>query len=158
MSCQYTYVTDYYLMERLPEFMKNKTPRFDCTASTGSYPLFEEMANKSRVKRFFCYYNGLPNSFSQHAKNNAEMAITNTKNISSVFIPTMNKCWLGYGDVKGTQDALLFVFNGDYTRMEIFVARGYKNNRKGLFNLLYDNELADQLDRLRERAINQVNI
>ena len=86
------------------------------------------------------------------------MAITNTKNISSVFIPILNKHWLGYGDVKGTQDALLFVFNGDYTRMEIFVARGYKNNRKGLFNLLYDNELSEQLDMLRERAINQVNL
>lgn len=158
MSCQYTYVTDYYRLERLPEFQKNKTPRFDCTASTGSYPPFEEIANKSRVKRFFCYYNGLPDTFSQNAKKNAEMAITNTKNISSVFIPILNKHWLGYGDVKGTQDALLFVFNGDYTRMEIFVARGYKNNRKGLFNLLYDNELSEQLDMLRERAINQVNL
>lgn len=158
MSGEYTYVTDYYRMERLPEFQKNKTPRFDCTASTGSYPAFEQIANKSRVKRFFCYYNGLPDSFSQNAKNNAEMAITNTKNISSVFIPILNKHWLGYGDVRGTQDALLFVFSGDYSVMEIFVARGYKNNRKGLFNLLYDNELAEQLDRLRERAVNLVNI
>lgn len=150
-------LTDYYRMERLPNFIKNRTPRFDCTASTGGYPLFEDIASRSRAKRFFCYYNGLPNSFSLSAKNNAEMAITNAKNISSVFIPVLNKNWLGYGDVKGTHDALLFVFSNDYSIMEIFIARGYKNNRKRLFDILYDNELCDELHQLRERAVNLVN-
>ena len=150
-------LTDYYLLERLPEFLKNRTPRFDCTASTGEYPPFEDLASKSRVKRFFCYFNGLPNSFSENAKNKAERCITNTKNISSVFIPVLNKHWLGYGDVKGTQDALLFVFSWDYSRMEIFVARGYKNNQKRLYNLLYDNELMEEMDKLRNRTVNQVN-
>ncbi len=150
-------LTDYYMLERLPEFLKNRTPRFDCTASTGEYPPFEDIASKSRVKRFFCYFNGLPNSFSEKAKNKAERCITNTKNISSVFIPVLNKHWLGYGDVKGTQDALLFVFSWNYSRMEIFVARGYKNNQKRLFNLLYDNELMEEMDKLRDRTVNLVN-
>jgi hypothetical protein len=150
-------LTDYYMLERLPEFLKNRTPRFDCTASTGEYPPFEDIASKSRVKRFFCYFNGLPNSFSENARNKAERCITNTKNISSVFIPILNKHWLGYGDVKGTQDALLFVFLWDYSRMEIFVARGHKNNQKRLFNLLYDNELMEEMDKLRNRTVNLVN-
>lgn len=150
-------LTDYYSLERLPEFLKNRTPRYDCTSSTGEYPPFEDIANKSRVKRFFCYYNGVPDSFSDRARNKAERAITNTKNISSVFIPILHKILLGYGDVKGTQDALLFVFSSDYSKMEIFVARGYKYNSKRLFNLLFDNELIDEMNRLRSRAINLVN-
>lgn len=150
-------LTDYYRLERLAEFLMNRTPRFDCKASTGEYPPFEDIARKSRVKRFFCYYNGLPNSFSENAKNKAERCITNTNSISSVFIPSLDKQQLGYGDVKGTQDALLFVFSPDYSSMEIFVARGYKNNQKRLFNLLYDNELVEEMHRLRNRAVNQVN-
>lgn len=147
------HLTDYYKLRRLPEYAENKTPRFDCVSSTGSYPQFEFIAQRSRVKRFFVYYNGIPDSFSSNAKNNAERAITNTRNISSVFIPTLNKPFLGYGDVRETQDAILFIFSYDYMEMEIFIARGLKNNQKQLYNLLYDNELFDEITILREKSI-----
>jgi len=145
-------LTDYYKLERLPEFAKNKTPRFDCIASTGEYPLFENMAARSKVNRFFCYYNGIPGTFSSKAKQNAERAITNTKNISSVFIPNLKKPLLGFGDVKGTQDAILFVFSPDCIAMEVFIARGYKNNKRGLYNLLVDGELNGEIEIIRNRT------
>lgn len=127
-------LTDYYKMERLQEFSSNKTPRFDCVASTQEYPLFEEIAARSRVKRFFCYYNGVPDSFSEHAKQKAERTITNGRHISSVFIPNLDFPLLGHGDVRGTQDALLFVLSPDYKSMELFIARGYKNDQEGYFS------------------------
>ena len=145
-------LTDYYSLERLPENMSKRTPRYDTTASTGSYPLFESMAARSRVKRFFCYYNGLPDSFSNRAHQKAERAITNTKNISSVFIPYLDKPLYGYGDVKGSQDAILFIFSADYTRLELFIARGYRSNARALFQRFLDGGLNSELEILRGLA------
>lgn len=142
-------LSDYYKLERLPEFANRKTPRYDCTASTGRYPLFERMAAASRVKRFFCYYNGIPGSFSDIARQQAERAITNTKNISSVFIPDLHSPLYGFGDVKGTLDAILFIFSPDYQTMEIFISRGNKMNQRGVYNLLVSGQLNGELAALR---------
>ena len=148
-------LTDYYRMVRLQEYANNKTPRYDCVASTGEYPRFEEMASRSKVKRFYCYYNGIPDTFSNRARQKAERAITSTKNISSVFIPNISKPLFGYGDVKGTQDAILFVFSTDYNLMEIFIARGYKCNQKALYTAMMRGDLNVEINRIRQAAINQ---
>ena len=42
-------ITDYYRLRILPENEGKKTVRFDTVASSGSYPLFENMAEKSKV-------------------------------------------------------------------------------------------------------------
>ena len=60
---------------------------------------------------------------------------------------------MGYGDVRNTQDAILIVFNGTYSQMEIFVARGQKNNRMQLYNLLADGELDSEMDSLKKQAV-----
>ena len=142
-------LTDYY---KLQEIKLVKSRRFDCIASTHGYPPFEEIANASTVKRFFCYYNGIPDSFNAKVKRETDRAITNRKNISSVFIPDLNNPLLGYGDVKDTNDALLFVFSEDYKQIEVFIARGMKNNVKGLFALFADGELAREMESLRQQA------
>lgn len=142
-------LTDYYRMERLPENDSKRTPRFDCVASTKSYPPFQAMAAKSRQKRFFCYYNGIPDSFSDRARNQAERAITNGKNISSVYVPNMNNIHKGFGDVRNTNDAIIFEFSEDWRTMELFIARGYKNGQAGLFQMYYSGELRSEVERLR---------
>jgi hypothetical protein len=43
-------LTDYY---RMQEIKILKSHRYDCTASTGSYPSFEAIANSSKVERFY---------------------------------------------------------------------------------------------------------
>lgn len=142
-------LTDYYKME---EVKVRKSHRFDCTASTGGYNPFEAIASRSRDKRFFIYYNGIPDSFSANAQRQADRAITNGDNLSSVYIPDLDTPLMGYGDMQGTNDALLFLFKEDYKQMEIFVARGYKNNVKGLFALFAEGELSAETDRLRQQA------
>lgn len=142
-------LTDYYKMQ---EIKVVKSHRFDCIASTGEYEPFEAIALRGRDKRFFFYYNGVPDTFSADAKRKAERAITNSNNISSVFIPDLDNPLLGFGDVVNTNDALLFLFSEDYRQIEVFVARGYKHNVKQLFALFADGELSRELETLREQA------
>lgn len=142
-------ITDYY---KVQELKKVKSNRFDCVASTGEYEPFEIIAQRSRDKRFFCYYNGIPNTFSANAQRKADRAITNGNNISSVFIPDLKTPLKGYGDTKSTNDGLLFLFSNDYKQIEIFVARGYKCNIKNLCNLFLDDELDEEIDEIRTRS------
>lgn len=143
-------LTDYYKMAKLPN-QKSKT-RFDCVASTGGYEPFEERAERSKVKRFKFYYGKTPDTFKATARRKTDMAITDTTNISSVFTPDLDSPLLAYGNVDGTHDALLFVFNDDYSQIEVFVARGYKNNEMALYYLFIDGELDDEMNCLRAQA------
>ena len=144
-------LTDYYRMERLPE-SKSKY-RFDCTASTGNYEPFEaRKPQRGHDKRFKFYYGGMPDTFNANAKKKADRVISDRTNISSVFTPDLDNHLLGYGDTVNTNDALLFLFADDYKVIEVFVARGLKNNTKGLFALFVNGELADEIQTLRQQA------
>lgn len=143
-------LTDYYKMAKLPN-CKSKL-RFDCVASTGGYEPFEEKAQRGRDKRFKFYYGGTPDTFTANAQRKADRAITDGESISSVFTPDLDNPLLGYGDTKGTNDALLFLFSEDYRQIEIFVARGLKNHSKGLFALYADGELSEEIEQLRAQA------
>ncbi len=147
-------LTDYYKMVKL---LNGKSElRFDCVASTGDYEPFEAYTNRPRAKTpwLFLYYTGVPNQFSADAKRKADKSITTPdgKNLSSVYTSDPNNPLFGYGDTVNTNDALLFLFNEDYTQMEIFVARGLKNHIKGLFFMLGNGELDDKMECLRQRA------
>ena len=143
-------ITDYYRMEKLPD-QKSKM-RLDCTASTGAYPEFEQMRNKAGA--FFFYFGNVPDSFGANIKRKADKAITKVKNISSVYVPDI-KQRSGYGDVRGTQDALLFMFGTDYSQIDVFVARGQRNNRGQLYNLFTDGELMEEMEALRKQAADE---
>lgn len=143
-------ITDYYKMQEIKPL---KSHRFDCIASTGEYDPFEVIAQKSRDKRFFFYYNGVPDSFSLNAQRKAERVISNKNNISSVYIPDIHTPLKGWGDVVGTKDAILFLFSEDYKEVEVFIARGYKNDARALFNLFSDGELDREIEIIRARAV-----
>jgi hypothetical protein len=140
-------LTDLYRMEHLPE-SKSKS-RMDCTASTRSYPEFEELRNKAG--NLFFYFHKVPEHFGKEAKRKADMAITRTKSISSVFVPDIAKL-LGYGDIKHTTDALLFVFSANLSQMDVFVARGQRHNQTALYQLLADNAFKEEMQALINRA------
>lgn len=162
-------LTDYYRFERLAT--KSKT-RLDCVASTGSYPEFEEKraakANKATEKRdateigdLVIYFGDVPEVFGGAVHRKADKAITlKGKNLSSVYVPDPTSNF-GFGDVRGTTDALLFVFenmevaNGAISqggKLEVFISRGQSKNRVPLYNLLTDGELDDEMNDLRQRA------
>lgn len=143
-------LTDYYKMAKLPN-CKSKL-RLDCITSTGGYEPFEEHSQRCKDKRFKFYYGKTPEQFKADAKRKSGAAITDGDNITSVFTPDLDNPLLGYGDMKGTNDALLFLFTEDYTGVEVFVARGMKNHVNGLFTLFADGELADEMECLRQQA------
>lgn len=162
-------LTDYYCFERIVS--KSKT-RMDCTASTKSYPEFEEKratkANKATEKRdateigdLVIYFVDVPEVFGGAVHRKADKAITlKGKNLSSVYVPDPSTNF-GYGDVRGTADALLFVFDGlavidglipNEAAIEVFVARGKSKDRVPLYNLLSDGALDEEMSELRAKA------
>lgn len=162
-------LTDYYKFERLATKAKS---RMDCTLSTHSYPEFEERtatrANKATDKRdatnvgdIIIYYGDVPTQYGGDVHRKADKSISiKGKNLSSVYVPDVTKP-LGYGDFKGTTDALLFVFHNlnvidgviqDGSTIEVFVARGKSKDRVPLFELLSDGSLDDEMEALRQQA------
>ena len=162
-------LTDYYCFERVAT--KSKT-RLDCTLSTASYSPLEEKritkATKATEKRdgteigaLICYYVDVPEGFGHDRHRKAGKAITiKGANFSSVYTPDLLSPY-GFGDVKGTADALLFVFdnlevaNGAISqggKLEVFIARGQARNRVPLYNLLTDGQLEEEIEELRSKA------
>ena len=142
-------LTDYY---KLVELKPSKSHRLDCVAMNGNHPTFEAIAAKSKTKAAYAYVAGVPDQFNALAQRRADMALTSTKNISSIFTPDLTNPLMGYGDVKGTEDAMLFLFSEDYKQLEIFIARGHKRNRVNLYNLFADGELDDEVEAMRKAA------
>ncbi|KAA6326887.1 hypothetical protein EZS27_024064 [termite gut metagenome] len=151
-------LTDYYCFEKLPD-QKSKL-RIDCTASTKGYPDFESLRNKAG--ELFVYIGGNTHTKAGE-KRKADLAISKTKHISSVYLPDVTGT-LAYGDMVGTKDAMLFIFsNADFVegkintgaKIEILIARGQRNNRSQLFNLLSDGELEDEITALKKQAVTE---
>lgn len=140
-------LTDYYCLERLPG-TKSKQ-RLDCTLSTMSYPEFEQLRNKKG--ELFLYFGDVPPGYNGHAKRKATKALTKVNGITSFFVPDIT-IRVAYGDVKGTNDALLAVHDIEYNIIEILIARGQKNNAMPLYNLFTDGELLDEVERLKKSA------
>lgn len=152
-------LTDYYRFEKLSE-QKSKM-RIDCTTSTGSYNQFESLRNKQGD--LFMYLGD--NTHTQAGKERkADLALTKTTHISSVYNPDIERPFW-YGDMKGTTDAFLFVHNNFAlidgrvqvgAIIELFIARGQRNNRNALYNLLADGELDNEIQALRSQVTKSV--
>lgn len=165
-------LTDLYRFERKPGTVSKL--RIDCTASTKSYDPLENKRATKQLRRtdkrdgcsvgdLFVYFGDVPEQFGGDARRKADKALTKTKNISSIYVPDPQSSY-AYGDMKGTADALLFVFHNagvtdgrlnDGAVVEIFVARGLAKDRMALYNELADGLLDDEITALRERVTSE---
>jgi len=147
-------LTDYYKGQKLTDAQS----RFDITASTGEYDLFEQLLiNKQKFN-----IGGLSFNFGQRPDRwkgkKTDMAITKgSQNITSVKRPNLENN-VAYGDINGSNDSCIIVFNPDYketgiTTIEIFIARGLRNDTDGLWQLFTDGELKSDIEALREKAV-----
>ncbi|MCI7652266.1 MAG: hypothetical protein MSS52_09050 [Prevotella sp.] len=162
-------LTDLYRFERKAQ--KAKT-RLDCTASTHSYPLFEdnaattarkgtEKSDAINIGDIIVYYNDTPGHFKCKEVRRTDKCLSiKSKNCSSVFVPDITKN-IGYGDAKDTADAIIFVFsdweiiNGVIQpggNLDVFIARGQSNNVHALYQLALNGELNEEMNELRKRA------
>lgn len=147
-------LTDYYRGEKLTV----ANSRFDITASTGEYDLFETLL----INKLKFNIGGLSFNCGQRPDKwvgkKTDMAITKgSHNVTSVKRPDLETPF-AYGDVNGSNDGVIIVFNPDYketglTTIEIFIARGLRNDTGGLWELFTDGELNHEIEALRKNAV-----
>lgn len=141
-------LTDYY---RLSEIKVMKSKRLDCVASTGGY---EPLEKRRKPSGLFFYLRPLPEVFNAEARRKAKLHLTGAKeNVSSIFMPSPDRPEMGYGDMAGTRDALLFIFAPGMRGVEIFVARDEKANAKNIFSAASNGFLGEEMERLRKEAV-----
>jgi len=146
--------TDYYKGEKLTDAKS----RYDITTSTGEYDLFESLLiNKRGFNVGGLSFNLVARPDRWKGKK-TDLAITKgSDNITSVRRPNIEKN-IAYGDIKGKNDGCIIVFNPDFkekgiTSIEIFVARGTRNDTNSLWDLFTDGELNNEVEELREKAV-----
>lgn len=140
-------LTDYY---RLSEIKVMKSKRLDCVASTGGY---EPLEKRRKPSGLFFYLRPVPDVFHAEARRRAKLRLTGAnENVSSIFMPSPDRPEMGYGDMAGTRDALLFIFAPGMRGVEIFVARGEKANARNIFSAAANGFLVEEISRLRRKA------
>jgi len=149
-------LTDIYRYERLAN-QKSKS-RIDCTASTKSYPDFEE-------KPFI--YIGVNDHIQAGRQRKSDLSVTSGKgkHVTSIFQTDLQN-GLAYGDNRGTTDLLLFISNNfsmgsdgrisDGATVEIFIARGKKFEKNQINNLFLDGQLNSEIEQLRQSVTKSV--
>jgi hypothetical protein len=147
-------LTDYYKAEKITDGKS----RFDITASTGDYDLFENLlTNKLKFNIGGLSFNFVERPDRWKGKK-TDMALTKgSHNITSVKRPNIENN-LAYGDINGSNDGCIIVFNPDFKEVgihtiEIFIARGLRNDTDGLWDLFTDGELNIEIETLRQKAV-----
>ena len=147
-------LTDYYKGEKLT----GAKSRYDITASSGEYDFFESLLINKRgfnVGGLSFYCGERPDRWK---KKNSDLAITKgSLNVTSLTRPDLSRNY-AFGDVNSTNDACIIIFNSDYkengiTTIEIFIARGLRNDLNSLLDLLIDEELKSEMETLRLKAV-----
>ena len=167
-------LTDYYKFERIAKKAKH---RMDCTASTESYPEFEnrratkaqretERRDAISVGDLIIYWVAPDSHMRANRKRKADRSITiKSDNLSSVYNwQREGDGWFAYGDFKGTTDALLFIYQVKEVNaaiqkgavIEVFVARGKSNECNTICNLYSDGELDEEMNTLRKQVAKEV--
>lgn len=147
-------LTDYYKGEKLTD----AKCRFDVTTSTGEYDLFESLLINKRKFNI----DGLSFNFALQPEAHSGKKVDNilskgNHSITKVFRPDIESN-LAFGDINGSNDGCIIVFNTDYKKtgigtIEIFIARGCKNDTNGLWFLFSDGELSHEVEALRKRSV-----
>ena len=145
-------LTDYYKGQKLTEAKS----RFDIVASSGDYDLFESLLINKRGFNISGLSFNLVSRPDRWKSKNASLAICKgSHNLTSLIRPDLNINY-SFGDIN--LDALIFIFNVDWKEtgintLEIFIARGLKNDVNSLWNLLIDEELYSEMEILRGKAV-----
>lgn len=147
-------LTDYLKGEKLTDAKS----RFDIVSSWGEYDLFENLLINKRGFNIGGLSFNLVTRPDRWKKKNADLAICKgNHNITSLLRPDLSLNF-AFGDINNTLDAAVFIFNPDckeagITAIEIFIARGLKNDVNSLWDLLIDGELDEEIVIFRKKAV-----
>jgi hypothetical protein len=147
-------LTDYYKGQRLTEAQS----RFDVTISTEGYEFFERLLiNKLKFNVGGLSFNFVPRPDRWTGKKTDYAITKGSHNITSVKRPDIETPY-AYGDINGSMDGIIIIFNSDFKEtgintIEIFIARGLRNDTNSLWDLFNDGELNQEIEALRKRAV-----
>lgn len=163
-------LTNYYRFTR-KACEKSKT-RFECTASTGDYAPFE-MCRCTRYSRpssqrdemicgtLYCYINNYALKYFMGVVSQIPTkSVTMKSRIVTEIIISSDKRY-GYGEIRGTHDAIFFILNKVYTKgdtytegatIEMFISRGRQATRSRNFKSFQEGMLNRQIEKLRREA------
>lgn len=150
-------LTDYYKAQKLTQAQY----RFDVTASTGEYDLFETLLINKKVFNVGGLSLNCGHRPEKWSGSKTDLAITKrSHNITSIKRPNIESPY-GYGDINGTNDGCIIVFNSDFketgiTTIELFIARGCKNDTTSLWELFTDGEMDYEIEELRKKAVTRI--
>ena len=111
---------------------------------------------KKRTNQVYCYLTEKPFHIAAERERKPAFSISNDnyKHLSGIYIPDLKeKANLGFGDIKGTQDGLLFEFSESYQVLELYVLKGQKNVIEQWYSIMADTELEQGLESIRNEAI-----
>lgn len=142
----------YFCFDRKPG-AKSKT-RLDLSSFTNEYAPFY-LPNK--LGRCWLYLFENQNYIKAHPGRKPYVSLTSRKgnHITALYTPDVDQNYLGFGDVKGTQDAVFIQMReeaGKIQQVEVWIAKGKKNLQQGLFQLFLDGELDQESESLRTSA------
>lgn len=150
-------LTDYYKFQKRD---LKKTGRMDCTANTGTYPDFENTRKRKDGRGDFKIYVGNNYNMKDPKRDPGLIVTLDSRRLSGIFTPDVTEHF-AYGDVRGTQDAIIFILQ-DFKMidgkvapgsiLEVFIARGQSKNRIALYQALVDGDLDNEIDQLRGEA------
>jgi hypothetical protein len=146
--------TDYYKGEKLT---KAKS-RYDIATSTGEYDLFESLLINKRVFNIGGLSFNCGERPDRWKGKKTDLALTKgSNNITSLKRPDIEKNF-AFGDINGTNDGCIIIFNPDFkdngiNTIEIFIARGLRNDTNSLWDLFTDGELNHEIEVLRKKAV-----
>ena len=130
----------YYRFEKLnPEKSKS---RFDLVYHS---EIYEPVHNPNPKGEVFIYFGNNPNIKARGIRKTDFTISARNKHLTSVFIPEITKPNLAFGDFGS--DAILILLSEK--TIELLICKGKKNISQNLFNLLYDNELSEEIESFR---------
>lgn len=147
-------LTDYIKAEKA----EGKKYRFDVISSTDTHDYLSGIiVNKRNPNQGGESFNLVPRPEKYRDSVMSDKAITKgSENISSIYIPNIEQT-IGFGDIKGTNDAIIFCWELDQESniifIELFIARGQKHNKKNLYFLFTDGELITDINDLKNKAV-----
>jgi len=153
-----SHITAYYQLEKLSEEIKTQfkiksKARLDCVDyynASSDNPLSHFVNKKGQLY----FYSSAPENYvTAKAKRISDIGLTHgSKHLSSIYIPNLEHSEYGYGDINGTNDALLFKIKSDLSSIEMFLIKNGKNLKKQYYQLFIDGELDAEIEQIKQQA------
>jgi hypothetical protein len=124
---------------------ENTKTKYCETYSTGNYSRLEILRNKKNILTVYL----VSDNYTKARKISELKLAAKGVHISRVIQCKANSK-IAYGDVKHTNDLLIFIFNEDKTEFELLIVKGKKYECNLYLNMLLDGVLNDEITNLRQ--------